>query len=177
VRMSYCLTSILTLTSNVAYWKTGNSHHQSQGEIAPTRKQSEAEAPRQIPPKGRKQLPTTNDTDEGEDVTLPKGRSRVSRAGSVTAALAKRPTRSMKSSGATNPLFLDSEDEEAIQEEVEAQLATSDDDTQTLMSSAGTTTRSKAARAKAPLKKPAPILADDDSDDGVFKGFRSMKQR
>jgi hypothetical protein len=171
------------LTLNVAYWKTGNAQHQSQGDFDPTMKQTEAKAkaPRQIPPKGRNQALIINDSDDSDEiVAYRRGRSRASsRAGSVAPALPKKPVRSTKASGAVNPLFLDSEDEEAIKEEVEAQLVASDDDTQTLMSSAGTTTRSRATRTKTlpKTKKPAPILADDDSDDGVFKGFRSKRKR
>jgi hypothetical protein len=147
---------------NVAYWKGGNTQHRSQD--------TEIKAA-QI---GRNQALIINDSDEEVIAAPRRGKSRVSsRAGSVAAPSKKATTRSTKVSVKTNPLFVDSDDEDVIQEEVEAQLAASDDDTQTLMSSVGTTTRAKALPK---TKKPVPILADDDSDDGVFKGFRSKKR-
>lgn len=165
---------------SIAYWKSGNAQNQSQVDSAPTKKRTEVkgESPKRIAPKRRNQALVINDSDDSDEtVALRKGRSRApSRADSLAPGVAKRTTRSTKASGPTNPLFLHFDDEDAIHEEAEPQLATSDNDTQTLMSSAGT---AKVTRAKGPLKakKPAPILADDDSDDGVFKGFRSKRQR
>lgn len=163
-----------------SYWKSGNAQNQSQVDSAPTKKRTEVkgESPKRIAPKRRNQALVINDSDDSDEtVALRKGRSRApSRADSLAPGVAKRTTRSTKASGPTNPLFLHFDDEDAIHEEAEPQLATSDNDTQTLMSSAGT---AKVTRAKGPpkAKKPAPILADDDSDDGVFKGFRSKRQR
>jgi hypothetical protein len=152
---------------NVAYWKGGDTQNQSQDT------EIKVEDPAQTVVNGRNQALIINDSDEEVIAAPRRGKSKAfSRARSAIAAPPKKPTTRSARVDKTNPLFLDSDDEDVIQEEVEAQLAASDDDTQTLMSSAGTT-RAKALSRK---KKPVPILADDDSDDGVFKGFRSKKR-
>jgi hypothetical protein len=120
-----------------------------------------------------------NDSDEEAKVAPRKGKSKASsRAGSALPPK-RASSRTAKPLAKSQPLFLDSDDEDAIPED-EDKAAASDDDELTLRSSAGTNTRSKATQrtTQAPANiKPAPILADDDSDDGVFKGFKGKTRR
>lgn len=72
------------------------------------------------------------------------------------------------------------ESDEDIQGDDVVDIPDDSDDDQTLRSSAGTNPRSRgtqrAARPPVKPKKAAPILVDDDSDDGVFKGFTGKRR-
>ncbi|KAF5378152.1 hypothetical protein D9615_007618 [Tricholomella constricta] len=154
------------------YWKGGKSQAQTQGDFAPIQVKSE-------PSTQKSQAPQViNDSDDEEVVVVPrKGRAKApSRSGSAVPT--KRASTRSKASTKSQPLFMDSdEDDDEIQhinEDNESAPVDSDDD-QTLRS---TRTRGTQRTTRATSKKPAPILVDDDSDDGaVFKGFKGKQTR
>jgi len=114
-----------------------------------------------------------NDSDE-EEVPL-KGKFKASSRASSAVPLKRASTRS-KAPFKSAPLFLESdEDERQVADDDNEAVPEDSDEEQTLRS---TRTKGTQRTARAPVKKPAPILVDDDSDDGaVFKGFKGKQKR
>ncbi|RDB24208.1 Nibrin [Hypsizygus marmoreus] len=167
-----------------AYWKGGNSQRQSQGDFASTQHavQVKSEAQTQKFAKAKSQAAVVNDSDSDESEIVPrKGRAKpASSAGSAVPT--KRTSRSTKSSAKSQPLFVDSDEENSDVRMQNDDIPEDSDEEQTLRSTAPTNTRSRGTqrttRAPTRAKKAAPILVDDDSDDGaVFKGFKAKQRR
>ncbi|KAF8063523.1 proline-rich protein [Lyophyllum atratum] len=159
-----------------SYWKGGKSQVQSQGDFAPTQPKArvKTEGLTQTQTLGKSQAPMIiNDSDEEE---VPRrGRSKASsRAGSAIPP--KRASTRAKAPAKSAPLFLESDEDEiqVADDDDEAVLEDSDEE-RTLRS---TQTNGARRTVRAPVRKIAPILVDDDSDDGaVFKGFKGKQKR
>ncbi|GLB42770.1 hypothetical protein LshimejAT787_1202190 [Lyophyllum shimeji] len=147
-----------------AYWKGGKSHPRNPGDFAQSQQntQGKTEGPTQMQTLGRSQPPMIIDDSDEEDAPR-MGKSRVSSRAS-SAVPPKRASARSKTPAKAQPLFMDSDDDEevqALEDGVDAVPEESDEE-QTLRS---TRTRGTQGAARAPAKKPAPILVDDDSDD------------
>lgn len=104
-----------------------------------------------------------------------KGKAALARATQNPAGTSRVPHTEAKS----QPLFLDSDDHGDASRSPKHDEADNDEDAKTLQSS-GPKTQKPSARLLKPAStkraKRAPVIVDDDSDDGAtFKGFRGKK--
>ncbi|KAG6879104.1 hypothetical protein C0992_005130 [Termitomyces sp. T32_za158] len=159
-----------------AYWKTGKSQNRHQDEYGLTQTQGALkDEPTQAQP-SRSQVPMVLD-DSDDDIApiapIRRGKSKVSSRAS-SAVPPKRTSTRTKASAKSQPLFLDDDEDEDVQaENNENDGPENSDEEQTLRSTRTRSTRKPPLKAKTSRKKTAPILIDDDSDDGaVFKGFK-----
>ncbi|KDR66168.1 hypothetical protein GALMADRAFT_232674 [Galerina marginata CBS 339.88] len=169
-----------------SYWKGGHSQTQTQQTFMESQTESQAPAPSQRQGSRKPRTQTLRDSDEDEPAVVPRSRKPPSKS-ETKAPATKRSTGKSKASAKANALFLedDEDDDDDIQEIIGVdgpneppRTRTQGDEEQTLQSSAETKApvgRRPTRTTKAP-KKPAPIIVDDDSDDGaVFKGFKGRK--
>lgn len=176
----------------LAYWKGGHSQMQSQTQNRAIESQdSQVDEEIRPPPRQRKgrakAVPESDDEDAQAPPPMRRASSRKpsSRVGSVAPSTASKGKAKAKPKADPNALFLDSDDDIQEVHEVEDISAFADtrDEEETLKSTPeerrrGTGSRPTKATSKAATKpkKAAPIIVDDDSDDGaVFKGFKGKR--
>ncbi|KAG6872820.1 hypothetical protein C0995_006302 [Termitomyces sp. Mi166 len=157
-----------------AYWKGGKFHDRHQDGYGLTQTQAGIkDEPKQSQPT-RSQVPMVIDDSDEDVAPIRRGKSRASSRASSAAPPKRTYTRS-KAPAKSQPLFLEEDEDEDDSNNSDDALEDSDKE-QTVRSTRTRSAQKPAAEAKAPIKRAALLLVDDDSDDGaVFKGFKRRR--
>ncbi|KAG6917214.1 hypothetical protein DXG01_003419 [Tephrocybe rancida] len=165
------------------YWPEGKSQGQSREDFGPSQVKAggkgEGRAQTQT---GKSQAPLVIDDSDEEIAPIRKAKSKASSRANSTAQTKRTATRS-KPPAKSQQLFLDDDDDDDDDDVIQSftsadnEVPEDSDEEQTLRSTRTSMRNTQKPPTRA-ARKPAPILVDDDSDDGaVFKGFKGKTRR
>lgn len=184
VRSAFYIIAVVAHHFFAGYWKGADSPLRSEDNFGPSEKRPTLAKRTQAKSKGKTQTMIIDDSDEDEAEVIPKRKSKASLPPSKPAPKKRATHGGSKVPDTPAALFLDDSDEDIDSRNDDAfEGATLDendsDGGMTLDSNLGGTSAParRSSRAPATRKKAAPIIVDDDSDDGaVFKGFGKKKR-
>ncbi|KAG6833175.1 hypothetical protein H0H87_010563 [Tephrocybe sp. NHM501043] len=167
-----------------SYWRDGKSQEELRDSFGPSQPKVHVKAkgktPTQTQTNGRSQAPMVIDDSDDEIAPIRKGKTKASASSRASSAIPPKRTARSKAPAQSQPLFLDDDDDDEIQsfDNDEDDMPEASDEEQTLRSTRTRSTQRPTARGPAKKPTPAPILVDDDSDDGaVFKGFKGKTRK